>query len=194
MAVIDLDITPLPVPVHFAGYRPGNTFLPRARIDFEVDNVTIAAKIATNETAIRILCTLPQNYAYVMDAVFLSINANGAIGDSDSVTNFQTECRMEIDPGGSGQASRMVQLFTRGAMSVGSALANSSQTYEPSNLLRQVFFNTQGASPDIDIRLVDFAAAATAAGVVNAHISVYQYDIEQAFFVSVNAPTPVRSS
>lgn len=164
------------------------TALPRGRVTFQINDGAIAAKIATNTTTILTTCVLPANYAYTFE--YASVQASFATSASDAA-NFESLGMMLVNLG-DGLGGRRAQMFSRGAMNDGLAVA-SQIAWEPLNVFPSPIFNTEGATPQVLLRFADLDAGATVAGLLATVVSFLQYDIEQVFNVGVNYPVPVSN-
>lgn len=196
MASLQQDFNPPAISLPFAGPRtpadPG--FHPRARYDFDVQADAIDAKATANTNRLDITCTLPPNYAYVLDNIFIKATGTAAVpGDADSTDNYESiaQCFLNL----SNSRRQVMELFSHGSFTQGSAEADCGKIWTPQSLTRQMGFNLTGNSMTVQIFIVDSDNSnATVAGTLNVHVSVLQFDIEQAYNVIVNAPVPVRTS
>lgn len=197
MASLQQDFAPGAVSLPFAQHRHPDepTFLPRARYDFDVDAEAITAKATANTNRLRVTCSLPQNYAYVLDNVFAQITITGGLpGDADGIDNIEQVAVAALDPRGP-QAKRQMEFRGSAAYITGAAEADGGRLFTLQSISRQPFFNVANAIPNIIVTFTDGDNSnATLAGVLTFHCSFLQYDLEQAYLVNVNAPMPVRTS
>lgn len=173
--------------VPYYGSALERTSLPRARIHFRAQAETVTAKIATNSSSIRVNAVLPVNYAYVFEYATLNIDIPTNIADAD---NFSNNGQIQFS-NGDGTGARIGALFSRGLVP-DLLQAGSQKIWHPVNPYRTIMYNVDGIAPQIFMEIWDNELVLnTDEGNFSSYLSVLQYDIEQIYNVSVNAPIPV---
>lgn len=189
MANIDLNPEPTPVmfPFHTVpGAQLPYTAAPRGRVTFRVNAVTIAAKIATNTTSIRIEMILPANFAYIFEYGTVQVAFPTNTGDADNYDSVG----VGITRLGDGSGGRHNQLFSRGI--TGNTLnAGSEKTWSVLDMYPSPLYNVDQIAPQLDYFINDTDAGATVVGMVSSYASFLIYDIEQVFNAPLNFPLPV---
>jgi len=163
-----------------------HTAIPRSRLTFQADQVTIVAKIANNTTSISMLCTLPANFAYTFEYATMRVNVNTSPGDAGNFDNLGG-----ITFGfGDGFGSRRCELLSSGEMHT-SSNSGSEKNWRAINPYVPPIFNLAGNTIDLTFFCNDFDTAATDEGDFGAILTVLQYDLTQAFSFPMNFPLPV---
>jgi len=191
MADVSLAITPALRTFPFQippGARQQYTAVPRGRITFQANNITIVAKIATNTTSILATCTLPPNFAYAFEFANQRVVILTDPGDADNFDDVSMLAVAFAD----GLGSRGVQLISVG-ITGDAGNAGSQKVWAPVNPYTQPIFNQDGASPSIVFICNDTNAANTDEGDYSCLLSLLVYDIEQVMAFPLNFPLPVSA-
>lgn len=193
MANVQTAFTPSPLITLFSGLPVGtqsNNIYPRAKVTFQVNAGTIAAKIATNTSNVLVTGLLPANYAYRIASVYAMIDCVSAL----EADNYEQAGRLRQFDGLSTGFPITTELFNDAAFAV-SVNAGNARLWYPKDLYQGMIFNTDGATPTWIMDLADSDAVnATAAGRLFLQVEFLQYGINQATDVSINAPAPISPS
>lgn len=185
--------TGVPEIQQFAGIPPtSNNIYPRARVTFSAE-IAIPLKGAGDTARTRVICDLPQNYAYTMDQTFLAVYDNAGATDVDNYGNLGTVLMQWTDPGN--ETDVLLTLKSNGIQPY-EANAGGLKTYCPEKPFGEVFYNPAKPGASKFIRTVWYvfdtdAVNATIALDGRYYFSFLQYDINQVSEVAVNAPQPV---
>lgn len=164
------------------------TAIPRARLTFQANDITIVAKIATNTTSILATCTLPENFVYTFE--FASQRVVCPTDPADA-GNFDDVSMLSFGFS-DGLGSRSAELFSRGI--TGSSLnAGSQKVWSIINPYLAPIFNLVGAAPVLTFIANDTDAANTVEGDYSCLLSLLQYDMSQLFNFPLNYPVPVSN-
>lgn len=161
--------------------------LPRALVNFVVNDGTISAKPLNDQQELEIECVLDPKFAYRL--VDMSIDLV-----QDVANDWTSRAYLEITnmvrnlPTGSRQRHTIVLEDTiRVPTAVEMWIAiGSRQDRLPTYILQS---HPGGFGPEFDFHATNQVAAAGAAGVVNAFFSFFEYEIEQAEYVALHYST-----
>lgn len=190
MAVQTISITPNLAVTPFSG-RPVGTdeksYLPRAKVEFQANNASIAAKTIGNTLTANVTCELPVNYAYVLCGIHVEV---GSTTDMTSDA-FQDNGYGQLNPDTTVTNDRLYfPIVSDGPINLG---ATDRKVWYPKNTPGNVILNFAGNSPTLFMQLYDDVTAAGAAARSMYFTATFlQYDIRQADHVRVNAPIPTR--
>jgi len=156
----------------------------------------LTAKSALDTNRVRINCTLPVNYAYALDNLYTKIViTDGPPGDANGIDNFESIAMMNVVSGMPNSAATNSEMLSNGGFVHANDMADGAKIWTSQSLPRHLFFNSQGTAPAVRVFLKDpDATNATNAGTMNFTCTILQYDLEQAYYVAVNAPIPVRTT
>lgn len=162
------------------------TAAPRGRVCFRVADGVIAAKGAGDVGFITCDCELPLGYAYIAEYIYCSIQCTADTGDADHYSNIGLlSYRL-----GDGQSTRFNQLISQGLFT---DFTDSQKVWIPERLFPLPLFNDQGNTPNVDVEIIDDDGVnATVAGTFSVLACFMQFDIEQAYNLGINFPTPVQ--
>lgn len=197
MAQVSQTVTPTPKLLPFTGRgslrEADRSDLPRAKITWAFDDIVITAKIATNTNTFGVSMTLPANYAYAL------LNAEFTMQfdtDVDAADNFSTGTLtyFTANTGGPAFVGSEIRLGLVRHSTLTNDQAGSILVLTPNPTFKDVFFNQLGLSPLVLMHVLDTDGTnATAVGALKGEVSFLQFDLNQAFDVTVNAPSPVRN-
>lgn len=193
MADVLTNFTPIIFPEAFNELPRGeNHYYPRARLNFTVSGDVIPAKLAGNTNSIEVEMNLPVGFGYTIDYV----NAV-CVMDVGEAGHFQSNGLLDITPTGSLGAGDATPYFTQ-LTSEGSTpniMANEAKIYcsHPGCSYKNLIYNLGSTSPQLNLRVTDDHADATAAGSFFMRVGYLQYDINQILDVALNSPLPVRT-
>lgn len=194
MANVAIAFTPTLHPFPFQipeGEAQPWTAIPRQRITALVAGGVVTAKIATNTTSIAVNAVFPQNFAYTVEHVTVSIITATNTSDADNFDDIGVMTFVQNAPLPAGSFSR-VNLVAPGFFGAG-ANAGSGKAWEPVNPYGGPLFNLTQDPVLVNLELNDNDAGATVVGSLTAVIQVLQYDIDQVFNYPLNYATPVTS-
>lgn len=191
MANVALAVTPdlrvFPFSIPSPGFLADSpTAIPRARLIFQANNITIVAKIATNTTSIIATCLLPANYVYTFEYAnqrVIVLTDPGDAGNFDDVGLIAFAF-------GDGLGSRSMEMFSNG-ITGDSANAGSQKVWSSINPYSAPIYNLNANGPSLAFILNDTDAANTDEGDYSCLLSVLQYDMDQLFNYPLNFPLPV---
>lgn len=189
MANVALAFVPEPrsFPFHvWPGQHQEQSAIPLSRINFQLNNEVITAKIATNTTSIQVTCTLPANYAYTFEYLTVKVEVIDDVADADNFSDIGFVVLSLSD----GLGSRITALKSDG-VSTSQANAGSLKCWDQINRYCCPVFNQDGNSPVITLFINDIDAANTNEGKFSCLVSVLQFTLDQAFNYPLNFPLPV---
>lgn len=161
--------------------------IPRGLQSFIVDTQQLDLKAINDSQILNLKATLPPNFGYVMMDAMVNITQDRAVDwVSNIVLNLQNYYRAPVNIS-VGLSSTWVQEFPTGLSTV-TRFMNRSQAWPAFPII---------GSSDTSGALVTFtanntAAAAAAAGTVNAFVSFWQFDLEQIRKFPINSPLPTH--
>lgn len=189
MAVITLALT-LTAQTQQFKTAPGNVLLDTLRpigLQWFHGIATLVAKIATNETIVRLTCNFPAQYVYCLKSLDVVIRLT--LGTTH---NFQADGLAELSQPAVGRTPDAAILYYP-LHNKGIAYESNAGVIDPSRA-----FVLDGKVPLIipgggtfRLTFADVDAGATNAGFVNAVVCFYQYEREQGLSSDLNTAPPV---
>lgn len=164
-----------------------NNIYPRRRLIAQ-SSTTITAKDALDTKTIDIDVTLPVNFAYALDQLYIGLGAGGNL----DVDNYEPLALCTLQFSNAALSDVFFSMESPGITF--QDLDGSRQTYSvsPTQKFSELFSNQIGLAPTLSIALNDRDAVnLTAALNLRFYASFLQYDIRQVDQVVVNAPMPV---
>ncbi len=162
--------------------------IPRGLASFVIDGQALDAKALNDEALLNLQGTLPPNFAYVMQDMNVTIAQDLAENWSTFINlNLQNFYRSP-ETLHVALAGNWVQDFLGAAQDASTRASSQRQPYPSFPLL-----GVNAAGVQINISTFNNVAAAAAAGVVNAFISFWQFDLEQIRKYPINSPIPTQS-
>jgi hypothetical protein len=169
-----------------ADYVRQYSALPRAMVNYSINDGVISAKPINDQQELEIHCVLDPKFAYrlvdmacdVIQDVAAAWDPRGYIEVSDLVRN--------LPPGARQRMPMALDDITRTPTAVaGWALVRGSSRY-PAMVLQQL---PGGIVNSFDFHATNQSDPAGAAGVVNSFFSFFEYEIEQAEYVALHYST-----
>jgi len=149
------------------------TAIPRGLKTFIVRKAVLALKPVNDTELLSVNFTLPSGFGYVLADVHLNIVQDKALDWGASGYLLLTN----IDPAHDDMDYKMPILFV--AVSNGGVTVDARMTQIPAGTLSRVPISPGRGGSLTSLRFNNLAAAAAAAGVVNAVCSFWEYDLEQ---------------
>ncbi len=163
--------------------------IPRALQSFVVAATEMDAKPLNDDYIINLTATLPPNFGYVMNSAAMMI-------DVDRAADFRPDVLFNL------------QNFYRAPIDVSVALSMTWRQPAPISGLPTTNRSTEVSQPWpsypmeaprgvsgilVSMTMTNDNNTAMAAGVVNAYVSFWQFDLEQLRKYPINSPSPVHS-
>lgn len=193
MAALTQTITPTPDVQLFSGLPGGtNNIYPRARVSFDSSNA-ITLKAAANTNTVIYIFNLPENFAYRFDQSYVSFN----VATSTEISQIEDLGVAIISLDNGSTIFARSTLASKGLIS-DTTVAGSQKCWvmeDPYQEVHQAVIPL-GSTANPNIRWTynlfdNDNVNETVALAADIHVSFLQYDIQQIFHVSVNAPQPV---
>ncbi len=193
MAVVTTTITPALRYFPYSGlpdsYKERSPF-PRGELTFVADTEAIALTGAGDNQNLRIRCTLPQGFAYVLADLAFDVFAAVA-GDAN---NFPVNATAFIvDSSVAGQDRTYRTDFSMISESSSLTPGNLIKTYRPVNQGGKVIRCAPGQTGEMRLDAFNLTANDGAYTLHTFFARFLQYDIEQAHHYQVNSPVPTRT-
>lgn len=163
--------------------------VPRGLVRFTTADA-LAAKPVNDSIDLTLSCSLPPGFAYVLSALAFEIIV-------DTATDWDPLCRFFIFSGipNIPVASRQSSAYDMKTVDgVVGADVNRILSFNEGNVrdwYPNPIFRTDSAAISAQLQYHNSAAAVGAAGLINFHLSFYQYEINQALRYPLNFPLPV---
>lgn len=164
-----------------------NTPIPRAEVNFQINDVDIPVATGGDTQRVLIKCVLPLSFAYVVQ----EISVYSLYGVDAADWGATPTCRIRNTAIGGRTWAHSMDLWSRGVHSA-SPITIKSRSYHlscPGELNRLVI---PGTDANLDINLVNDTADGTAMTIDGFLARFLQFDINQAYFFGANTPIPVR--
>lgn len=151
---------------------------------------TIVAKIATNETHIRITTNFPNQYTYILKEMGIAIRL--AEGTTNNFGQFGTIVALNCSPIVT-LPDQYLALENKGLQFEFEAadVVNPLRSYDLTQKFHQVIQPPDGQTASWIVELADEDAGATNAGTMFFSACFWRYGIEQALNYPLNHPSPV---
>ena len=157
------------------------TRIPRAEINFNLDEAVVTVAGAGEDQALIITCVLPPGFAYAMREVHVGLKtANG--DDWDNTAWGQ----MANGAGATRTLFAPIQFASNGT-----SRGITRRIWVVSEYVKQVMIPVPGDGPEMGFS-VSNTTIDGAAGTVSFFAAFLQFDIEQAHNFAVNNPLPIR--
>ncbi len=161
---------------------------PRGEIRFNFDAVAVALTGVGDNQQVFVSLTLPQSYAYTIADAFFALTSEAA-----GTNNFPNQGHASFNDRASGSPiNQSVPLEFTSAGSVGvTATDNARKTYNVGKVPQGLMVPQPGQNPAMFSQYTN-TTANDAAYTAKGYFRFLQFDIDQAYHVLVNSPTPVR--
>lgn len=195
MAIIDLPIAAVRQDQPFKtapGGELADTDQPVGLTWFFSSN-SVAAKIATNETHIRISLTFSNQYVYVLKELYVAVRLTAGTAHNYEQSALLVAEQSSRLSGNTNFPDQLLELRNEGiAFEFASAtIGDPTRVWQLVRPFHQFIQAPDGQTPVWRIELADEDAGATNAGAVRMQACFWRYGLEQALGSPLNTPTPV---
>jgi len=163
-----------------------NTPIPRAEINFEINNGAVTLSGVGDSQTIDITCVLPLSFAYVVQEISLT-NLVGVDGDAWEPIGI---CRIRNNSIELPTWKHSMDLFSRGHYFVSATTRGRGyHLASPGELNRMII---PGTSANLVIQLSNITLNQSAMTIDGFLARFLVFDVNQAYFYGGNTPIPVR--
>lgn len=168
--------------------------VPRGLVRFDTINAQgSVAKPVNDSYDLQLTCSLPPGFAYVMSSLNFELAAD-TISDFDGVCNVRVFNGLPNGPASSTQSAIFEMPVYPNTVALDPSRILSYSTGSLAWWFHHPLVQTTGTlGMTVLLNFHNSAAAAGAAGVIDFHLALYQYELNQAVRYPLNNPLPVSN-